>query len=101
YGATLSESGVCSVSFTLPAAGTYQYRITDLVQGMTEAQATGSISFTAPVTSTSLNNTTATEGVVSNVSSSVSGSTVFVSWTPDIGGTNAVFGILIGGTLTY
>ena len=101
YTPSLSESGVYTVSFPLPAAGTYQYRITDFVQGDdTEAQGTGSISYTAASTSTSLTNTPATEGTVNSVASSVSGSTAFVSWTPDIGGTTSTFAILIGGTWT-
>jgi YD repeat-containing protein len=96
--ATLTEGGVCTASFALPAAGTYQYRITDSVNGVTEAQGTGSITFTAATTTTSLSNSQATTGTINSVSTSVSGSTATVNWVADSGVTTPTFAIFVGGS---
>src|SRR6185437_12395715 len=86
-----------SASFAPPGSGTYQYRIIDLVNGETEAGSTGTLTYTAPTSSISLNNSSVAEGTVNGVSSAVSGSTASVSWAPDSGATSATFAILIGG----
>src|SRR5262249_30359520 len=100
YTPTTSESGTYSVSFPLPAAGTYTYRITDLVNGATEAQRVGSVTFTAATSSTTLSNVAGSIGTVNSVTSSVSGSTVSVGWAVDAGVSSSSFAILIGGTWT-
>src|SRR6185312_7488634 len=115
YSASLTESSA-GVSFALPAAGTYQYVITDYVNGVTEAQASGSISFTAASSSISVGASVAGPGTVNSLSAgvtasetpiynesgqivgyTVTGSTVTVSWAVDSGVTSSSLKVLIGG----
>jgi len=100
YTGTINESSVVTVTLPAPAAGTYQYTITDSLNGVTEADGAGTITITGATTTTSLAITAATTGTVNTLSASVSGSTASVSWVADSGVTSASFAILIGGTWT-
>ncbi|HEY4210838.1 MAG TPA: LysM peptidoglycan-binding domain-containing protein [Steroidobacteraceae bacterium] len=53
YAGSGTENGVHTASFSLPTDGTYQYRITDYVNGAIEALAVGSLTYTAPYSTSS------------------------------------------------